>query len=163
MGTEVPSAQPDEVATEATAASVAEAEIERLIETDLSLVPDGPSQFVVAERLLEDEEVAALLDGLAPLLDGDDPLGVTQGPNLQADSACAEESEQDHEPHTAPTGCPRRHPQLSPLAWLFPDHAGARGPAGNQQGHDLRARRGPGKKARPAPRQAQGSLFGNHR
>src|SRR5258705_6090266 len=112
----------------------ADAEIERLIETDPALVPTGASQFVVAARLLEDEELAALLQGLAPLLDGDDPFTVeqtgTDSSNSEAESALSEE---DHEPHTAPTGCTRRHPQLSPLAWLFPNHAGAGRPARHQQ------------------------------
>jgi hypothetical protein len=174
MGTEIPN-QPDvvadathaaaaDVANAATQRSSAEAEIERLIETDPALVPNGPSQFVVSARLLEDEELAALLEGLSPLLDGDDPLvakdlgAVDSGSNGEAHDAS---SEVDHEPYPTPTGCGRRHPELSPLAWLFPNHAGAGRPARHQQGHDLRARRGAGKKARSAPRQAQGSLFGN--
>src|SRR5436309_8909322 len=80
-----------------------EAEIERLIETDPSLVPTGASQFVVSARLLEDEELAALLQGLAPLLDGDDPLVVSEGANSEAMKALSEKDEEDHEPHTAAT------------------------------------------------------------
>src|ERR1051325_1345564 len=141
MGTNSLADQPQHVAAEATAQaaatdeadssksdkdrSAAEAEIERLIETDPALVPTGPSQFVVSARLLEDEELSALLEGLAPLLDGDDPFVVAEGPKAQA-HACSEE---DHEPHAPAIGCGRRHPQLSPLAWLFPDHAGAGRPA----------------------------------
>src|SRR5689334_21950575 len=84
MGTEIPN-QPDGVADATPTAAqaniaadnrtAAEAEIEKLIETDPSLVPSGPSQFIVSARLLEDEELAALLEGLAPLLDGVHALG----------------------------------------------------------------------------------------
>ena len=47
MGTECFPAQPQQSAADSSADS-AEAEIERLLESDPALVPDGPSQFVVA-------------------------------------------------------------------------------------------------------------------
>src|SRR5205809_3396844 len=105
MGTEA-GIDPSNGVAEATAAAdadsanrtAADAEIERLIETDPALVPSAESQFVVAARLLEDEELAALLQGLAPLLDGDDPFTVeqtgTDSSNSEAESALSEE---DHE------------------------------------------------------------------
>jgi hypothetical protein len=120
-------------------------DVERLIESDPALVPKGPSQLLVAPRVLDDAEVQALLEGLSPLLEG------------------LSHCEADHESHAATAGCSRSHPQLSPLAWLFPHHAGAGRPARHKQGDHLRARRSAGKKARPASRQAQGSLFGDHR
>jgi hypothetical protein len=116
-------------------------EIESFIESDASLAPTAPSQLLVAPRVLDAEEVIALLQGLTVLLEGENGDG--------------------HEPHATSTGCDRRDPKLPPLAWLFPYHAGAGRPARDKQGHHLRARRGAGKKARPAPRQAQGSLFGD--
>lgn len=52
------------------------------------------------------------------------------------------------------------HSRLSGEARLFPDDAGDWGPSGSLQGHRLRTRRGTRrKKAAPAGRQAQGSLF----
>src|SRR5262249_22702199 len=142
MGTEIPNqqdgiadARPAAHANVADDRTAAEAEIEKLIETDPSLVPSGPSQFIVSARLLEDEELAALLEGLAPLLDGvsslsgGDPFVVKEreavDPNSEAQPLSDASSEEDHEPHTTPVGCGRRHPELSPLAWLFPNHAGA--------------------------------------
>jgi hypothetical protein len=122
----------------------ADDDIERIIESDPSLVPTGNSKLLVAPRVLDEAEVQALLDGLTPLLE-----------ELT--------SEAGHESHTASVGCSRSNSQLSPLAWLFPNHAGAGRPARHKQGYDLRARRRSGKKARSAPRQAQGSLFGDHR
>jgi len=119
-------------------------DFEAFIESDPALAPSAPSQLLVAPRVLDAEEVIALLQGLTVLLDG----GCEHG--------------EGHEPHAASTGCDRRDPKLPSLAWLFPYHAGAGRPARHKQGDHLRARRGPGKKARPAPRQAQGSLFGDH-
>ncbi len=118
-------------------------DLEAFIESDPALAPTAPSQLLVAPRVLDAEEVIALLQGLTVLLEG----------------GC--ENGDGHEPHAAPTGCDRRDPKLPSLAWLFPYHAGAGRPARHKQGDHLRARRGVGKKARPAPRQAQGSLFGD--
>src|SRR5439155_4674107 len=122
-------------------------EVERSVESDPSLAPAGPSSLLVAARVLDEAEIQALLDGLSPLLD-----------EVSGQLNC----EADHESHAATTGCGGGNPQLSTLAWLFPHHAGAGRSARHQQGHHLRARRGTGKKTRPASRQAQGSLFGNH-
>src|ERR1700738_691971 len=128
--------------------------IEELIESDPSLVPQGASALLVEPSVLEPEEVAALLVDLHALLAGAEsaavgsPVILSEGP--------------DHEPDSPATGRHFRHSQLSLSAWLFPHPAGAGRSARHQQGHDLRARRSAGKKTRPAPRQAQGSLFGDH-
>src|SRR5581483_5306577 len=138
-------------------------EVERQIERDESLVPRRPSALLVEPSVLERAELEALLLDLGPLLaaaadgeslDGENPDGEPVEPTAQGAS---------YEPHTSSVGRDRRHSKLSPFAWLFTDHAGIGRPTGNQQGHDLRARGGARKKARPAPRQTQGSLFGNRR
>src|SRR5688500_10033467 len=170
-------------------------DVEAWVENDPLLVHTGPSRLLVRATVLEPQEVAALLDGLSPLLERDGNQG---GDDANADDAEAADDRdcdpedadrrdgdrQDldrqradrqldvrthtfsegptHEPHPAADRRDRRDSKLPALAWLFPDHAGAGRPARHEQGDDLRARRRPGKKARPAPRQAQGSLFGNH-
>src|SRR5262245_2376435 len=94
------------------------AELERLIEDDPTLRPAKPSALLVAPAVLEPEEVSALLSGLSLLLHPNetDPF-----------------EEKVHEPDTAATRRDRGHPQLSPFAWLFPDHAGTGRPARHQQ------------------------------
>src|SRR5439155_8121140 len=125
-----------------------QADVERTIENDPALMPVARSALLVEPAVLDPLEVEALLVDLAPLL-------------AAAATTCDEILYgADHEPHAPPVGCDRGHSKLSPLAWLFSDHAGIGRPARHKQGHHLRARRGFGKKARPAPRQAQGSLFG---
>src|SRR4051812_38589832 len=194
-------------------------QVEQWVESDPSLVPDGPSSLLVEPSVLDPAEVQALLADLHALL-ADAAIGtrarrVARGPlhdladslfgaaemvsgtvdNVSSTASRTVSSapgfvgtsappsgtaydalpgparaapgepcqEPPYEPHAAPVGRDRRDSKLSPLARLFADDAGAGGPAGHQQGHHLRARRRPGKEARPAPRQAQGSLFGDHR
>src|SRR4051812_44424698 len=126
-------------------------EIERQIEDDPTLIPRRPSVLLVEPSVLDRAELEALLLDLGPLLaaamHGDPLISSTEGAS--------------YEPHPASVGCDRRYSKLSPFAWLFTDHAGAGRPAGDQQGHHLRARGGTRKKARATPRQTQGSLFGN--
>src|SRR5665213_364185 len=130
-----------------------DSQIEQWVENDPSLAPLGPSAFLVEPSVLDPAEVAALLADLPALL-----ASMNDEPDFPSPLTLPEGS--DHEPDASATGRGFRHSQLSISAWLFPDHAGAGRPAGHQQGHDIRARRGAGKKTRPAPRQAQGSLFG---
>ena len=52
------------------AASAGSADIERLVESDPSLVPSGPSALLVEPSVLDPEEVRALLTDLNALLTG---------------------------------------------------------------------------------------------
>src|SRR5687767_10907079 len=148
------------------------ADFEHALETDPRLAPVGRSALLVEPAVLDPREVEALLADLGELLAAaahaaDDPLGAGASRVAAATAAAAligvaaAVEGASYESHAPSARRDRRDPKLSPLAWLFPDHAGAGRPARHQQGDDLRARRRPGKKARPAPRQAQGSLFGD--
>src|SRR4051812_25170318 len=161
--------------------------VEALVEADESLVPRAPSALLVEPAVLEPAEVAALLADLEISLERADGLtaSATQLPLRTDDFNAGGRSTggaypgkdelypfgerapttegTDHEPDAPTSGRDRRDSQLPPSAWLFADDAGAGRPARHQQGHHLRARRGARKEARPAPRQAQGSLFGDHR
>jgi hypothetical protein len=159
-------------------------EIERQIEADPTLVPQAASALLVEPSVLDQAELEALLADLGPELAAaiersmiDEAAALDVGaPNVDTDTDADADADADtdtgrsldlqgasYEPYSSPTGRDRRHSKLSPFAWLFADHAGAGRPTGNQQGDHLRARRSAGKKARPAPRQTQGSLFGNRR
>ena len=137
-----------------------------MIESDPALVPTSPSRFLVEPSVLDVEEVQALLADLGALLRSTEGSGFPT--DLRPESAGSARpgehagSGVSHEPNTPSDGRDRRNPKLSPFAWLFPDHAGIGRSTGHQQGHHLRARRRSGKKARPAPRQTQGALFGDH-
>jgi hypothetical protein len=155
--------------------------LEQWIETDPSLAPTGPSALLVQERVLEPDEVDALLEGLSTLLADADAASANSGAAfgkvagavtgaLSHAAALFERRERQefgkehsHEPHSTPG---RRHggdPKLSPSAWLFADDAGIGRSTRHQQSHHLRAHRSAGKKAAPPSRQAQGSLFGNQK
>src|SRR4051794_24804183 len=151
-------------------------EVERSLEADESLVPTRPSALLVEPSVLDPLEVEALLADLGTLLNDAAACAAStdieaatleqleSGDRLNRDRADDRSSEPGvfDESHPSTARRDRGHPQLPSLAWLFPHHAGARRSARHQQGHHLRARRGPGKKAGPPPRQAQGSLFGDH-
>src|SRR4051812_25057937 len=124
-------------------------EIERLIETDLTLVPKRSSAMLVEPSVLDPQEVQALLADLGALLQAaaveaatvvaagahgsaHASTHVTGGPAQQNFEGARYES------HASAVGRHRRDSKLSPLAWLFPDHAGAGRPARNEQGHHLR-------------------------
>jgi hypothetical protein len=166
-----------EIAREIAAA----AELDRSIEADLSLVPDGPSALQVEPTVLDPAEVRALLGGLTALLrsaeaTGDSPVdspGDSPGDSLVegysvVGYAVAEQAERfksdrsEYEPDAKTNRRDRRYSQLSPFAWLFPDDAGIGRSARHQQSHHLRTRRRPGKKAGAPSGQTQGSLFGDH-
>src|SRR5688572_20382637 len=158
----------------------AEAAHEAWIENDASLVPTGASKLLVQPTVLDESEVRALLDGLSPLLEASaahaalhdmlgvtwDEAGMTTAGDLPGSFTAPSRKRtltegSDYEPHPPSARRDRGHPQLPSPAWLFAHDAGAGRPARHEQGHHLRARRRPGKKAGPPPRQAQGSLFGN--
>src|SRR4051795_687492 len=89
--------------------------IEMLVESDPSLVPHRPSTLLVEPSVLEQAELEALLLGLGPEL----LAAMTEelSPLRSAEGA-------SNEPHPSATGRDCRHSKLSPLAWLFADHAG---------------------------------------
>src|SRR5258708_91569 len=132
-------------------------QVERLVEEDPTLAPTGPSVLMVEDLVLEPEELQALLDGLAAQFAETEGL---PGWDPWSDGLLTGFNGVSHESDPATVGRAGRHSKLSPLAWLFPDHAGVGRSARHQQGHHLRARRRAGKKARPPAGQAQGSLFG---
>jgi hypothetical protein len=151
-------------------------QVEALVEDDPALVPTGPSAFDVEDWVLEPEELTALLEGLAAQLEltdrAADEAGALNTAAYASQPTAAGNAEAGfphwpagkgvgYESDASPVGRGGRHPKLSPLAWLFPNHAGTGRPARNQQGHHLRARGRFGKKAGHPPRQAQGSLFGD--
>src|SRR3954467_2944521 len=149
MGTE---SQTTEQAAEQAALELCDEEFE----SDPALIPQGSSALLVAPAVLDPQEVEALLSGLHSLLE--------ESSAAAAQNALATDLQKDgYESDPAATGCDRRHSQFPSLAWLFPNHAGVGRSARHQQGHHLRARERPGKKARPAPRSPQGSLFGDNR
>src|SRR5437762_3719272 len=154
MDTDVPDSSPQIERRPGEAVETTE-QIELLVESDPSLVPHRPSTLLVEPSVLDQAELEALLIGLGP------ELLAAMNQELSSIGAAQhiETLGASHEPHPSATGRDCRHSKLSPFAWLFADHAGVGGSAGNQQGDHLRARRGTGKKARPAPRQTQGSLF----
>jgi hypothetical protein len=131
-------------------------EIEELVEADSALAPIGLSPLMVEPVLLDPREVAALLDNLVPMLEASANIAAI---DAATDSGGSEGVEYESDPQAS--GRSGGHSKLSPFAWLFSDYAGAGRSARHQQGHYLRARRGFGKKARPSPQQAQGSLFGD--
>lgn len=149
------------------------AEHERSFESDRSLVPLSRSFLQVEPAVLDAEEVQALLGGLTALLrsaeaTGDfpaeghpwmEPVGDTV--ESEVAGVCSVQRS-EHEPDPQTNRRDRRHSQLSPFAWLFPDDAGIGRSARHQQSHHLRARGRTRKKASPPQGQAQGSLFGNH-
>ena len=130
-------------------------------EADPSLVPAGASALLVAPAVLDPQEVEALLSGLHSLLEETSAAAAANA--LAVDALSEQQKDSTYESDPSSTGCDRRGAQFPSLAWLFPNHAGASRPARHQQGHHLRARERFGKKARPAPRPPQGSLFGDHR
>src|SRR5215208_7099752 len=132
-------------------------ELESAIESDPALVPASASALLVAPAVLDPQEVEALLSGLHSLLEETSAAAAANA------SAVEQHKDSVYESDSPATGCDRRHSQFPSLAWLFPNHAGTGRSARHQQGHHLRARERPGKKARPAPRSPQGSLFGDHR
>src|SRR5688572_3352792 len=135
--------------------------IEAAIENDPTLVPAGPSKLLVEPAVLDEQEVQALLCGLSQALQtAADHAATAIVANAQKSDE-ADHEEHAYESHPSTTRRDRGYPKLSPLAWLFADDAGIGRSAGHQQGDHLRARRRVGKKARPASRQAQGSLFGD--
>src|SRR2546423_840465 len=135
--------------------------LEEDFESDPSLVPAGASALLVAPAVLDPQEVEALLSGLHSLLEESSAAAAANALAVVALSEQQKDSTYESDPSS--TGCDRRGAQFPSLAWLFPIHAGAGRPARHQQGHHLRARERFGKKARPAPRSPQGSLFGDHR
>src|SRR5688572_8862485 len=113
------------------------------LENDPALVPVSASALLGGlHSLLEETSAAAGVNALATAFE------------IQKDG---------YEPDAPATGCNRSDSKFPSLAWLFPNHAGAGRSARHQQGHHLRARQCAGKKARPAARPSQGSLFGDHR
>jgi hypothetical protein len=140
--------------------STAQASLEAAIETDPALVPAGASALLVAPAVLDPQEVEALLSGLHSLLE---ETSAAAAANALAADALTDQQKDGYEPDASTTGCDRRHSQFPSLAWLFPNHAGTGRSTRHQQGHHLRARERPGKKARAAARSPQGSLFGDHR
>src|SRR5438874_5750023 len=153
MDTDVPDSSPQTQRRESEQIETTE-QIELLVESDPSLVPNRASALLVEPSVLDQAELEALLLGLGPEL--------LAAMNADLSAVRTVEGASD-EPYPSATGRDCRHSKLSPFAWLFADHAGAGGSVGDQQGDHLRARRSAGKKARPAPRQTQGSLFGNRR
>src|SRR5437667_10133278 len=153
MDTDVPDSSPRIERGQTEQVETAE-QIELLVESDPALVPNRASALLVEPSVLDQAELEALLLGLGPEL--------LAAMNQELSLICAAEGA-SNEPHPSATGRDCRHSKLSPFAWLFADHAGAGRSTGHQQGDHLRARRGAGKKARPAPRQTQGSLFGDRR
>src|SRR5687768_6861146 len=76
-------------------------DVEEILESDVSLAPVAPSHLLVPVRVLDEAEVAALLEGLSPLLE-------------QHWVQHTLSREADHESHAASVGCDCRDPQLSP-------------------------------------------------
>src|SRR5262245_1443451 len=105
----------------------ADASIEQLIESDRSLVPAGASAFQVAPTVMDAQEIAAQFAGLE--------LSLAQAHDSRFDPAMLEQvfTRGSDEPHATSVGCRRSDPKLSPLAWLFPDHAGVGRPARHKQ------------------------------
>src|SRR6267142_14036 len=131
-----------------------QASLEEAFEADPALVPASASALLVAPAVLDPQEVEALLSGLHSLLE--ETCAAATANALATD----EQKEIGYEPDPSTTGCDRRHSQFPSLAWLFPNHAGTGRSTRHQQSNHLRARERTGKKARPAPRPPQGSLFG---
>ena len=67
-------------------------DLEEILESDVSLAPVGPSHLLVPVRVLDEAEVAALLEGLSPLLE-------------QHWIQHTLSREADHESHAASVGC----------------------------------------------------------
>jgi len=134
--------------------------LESAIEADPALVPAGASAFLVAPAVLDPQEVEALLSGLHSLLEESSAAAANA---LATDALSDQQKDSGYEPDAKATGCDRRHSQFPSLAWLFPNHAGIGRSARHQQSNHIRARQRFGKKAGPAPRPSQGSLFGDHR
>src|SRR5256886_1885189 len=151
----------EETPGEATNQSLGQDALEEDFESDPSLVPAGASALLVAPAVLDPQEVEALLSGLHSLLGESSAAAAANA--LAGDALSEKQKDSTYKSDPSPTGCDRRGAQFPSLAWLFPNHAGASRPARHQQGHHLRARERFGKKARPAPRSPQGSLFGDHR
>jgi hypothetical protein len=145
-------------------------QVELLVENDPTLVPTGPSVLQVDDAVLEPAEIDALLRGLASQLEEaataagvtatDQAAGMPTSADQSTSGSYREGASRESDP--SPARRSGGYSKLSPLAWLFADHAGVGRPARDKQGHHLRARRRFGKKAGAAPRQAQGSLFGDH-